>query len=138
MALILTVNSHHPTLLGLITDSLHLTLWMLFSIHGITQGLWLAACSLLSDYAFYLKLFFPSTNQAFHQVACLFAFEAFNLTCQCQPEASSWSHILKCLWLNLLIILRTVGTHRYQLLHAMQYILNCTPAIDSFSSILLK
>lgn len=83
--------------------------------------LWLAACSLLSDYVFYLKLVFPSTNQAFHQVACLFAFEAFNLTCQCQPEASSWSHILKWLWLNSPITLSTVGTRCYQLLCAMDY-----------------
>lgn len=35
MALILTVNSNHPPLQGLIADSLHLSLWMLFSIHGI-------------------------------------------------------------------------------------------------------
>lgn len=36
MALILTVNSNHRTLQGLIADFVHLSLWMLFSIHGIT------------------------------------------------------------------------------------------------------
>lgn len=86
-----------------------------FSIHGV---LWLAACGLLSDYVFYLKLFFLSNNQTFHQVACLLAFEVFNLTCQCQPEGSSRSHISKWLWLNSLIILSTIGTHCYQLLLA--------------------
>lgn len=35
MALILTVNSNHPSLQGLIADSLRLTPTMLFSIHGI-------------------------------------------------------------------------------------------------------
>lgn len=35
MALIPTVNSNHPPLQGLIADSLHLSLWMLFFIHGI-------------------------------------------------------------------------------------------------------
>lgn len=38
MALILTVNSNHTTLPGLVADSLHLSLWMLFSIHRITQS----------------------------------------------------------------------------------------------------
>lgn len=58
-------------------------------------GSTVAGCSLLSDCAFYETLLFPASNQAFHQVACLFAFEEFNLTHHCQPEASSWSHISK-------------------------------------------
>lgn len=89
---------------------------------------WLPAV-LLSDYAFYLKLFFLSTNQVFHQVACLFGFEAFNLTCQCQPEASSWSHIQTWLWLNSLIILRAIGTRCYQRHHSVVYLLNYNPAM---------
>lgn len=122
MALILTVNSNHPALLGLIADSLHLS--PLDALFPSTGALWLAACSLLSDYVFYLKLFFLSNNQTFHQVACLLAFEVFNLTCQCQPEGSSRSHISEWLWLNSLIILSTIGTHCYQLLLAMEYHLN--------------
>lgn len=75
MALILTVNSNHPVLLGLIADSLHLSLWMLFPIHRITWST-MAGCLRFAIWLCILfKLFFPSTNQASHRVACLFAFK---------------------------------------------------------------
>lgn len=88
----------------------------------------MTACSLVSDYVFHLKLFFPSTNQVFHQVGCLLAFEAFNIT-----SVSARGKLLEpCTimsWLNSLILLGTTGTQCYQPLHALEYLFNYTLAM---------
>ena len=121
MALILTLNSNHPTPLGLIADSLHLSLWINFSIRGITWST-MAGCL---QFAIWLCVLFKavlSKYQSRFPSGCLSVrLWAFNLTCQCQPEASSWSHIVKWLWLNPLILISIIGTHCFQLLNAMEY-----------------
>lgn len=71
----------------------------LFHPRNHIYGWLLAVCYLITH--LYLKLFLLSTNRRFHQVASLFAFEAFKRTCQCQPEARSWSYENGCGWVDL-------------------------------------
>lgn len=73
IALILTVNSHHQTLLGLIADSLYLTLWMLFSIHGITPRT-MAGCLWFAIWLCILFKAVLSKYQSGFPSGCLFAF----------------------------------------------------------------
>lgn len=88
MALILTANSNRPPLQGLIADSLHPP-----PVDAAPLAGWLPAVCYLIMILFKAVLF-PWTNQAFHLLACLSAFEAFNPTCQHRPGASSSSYIL--------------------------------------------
>lgn len=89
MALILTVNSNHPVLLGLIADSLHLSLWMFFPIHRITWST-MAGCL---RFAIWLCILFKAVLSKYQSgvpsgclSVCLWR---INLKCQCQPLASS-------------------------------------------------
>lgn len=92
----------------------------------------LAGCSLLSDYASYLKLFFPTPNQVLSSgsLSVLAVYPQMSMSAK-----GTILHIFKWQWLNSLFILGTIGTPRYQSLCEMKSFISYSPAYrDSLST----